>query len=263
MRAAFRPGALISFVVWISVLPAAHAANFRVPPGTSQSLASVADNDVVRMTFSLGRSYCCEIWARDISTSDFTSVNDNAGMPLPSAVSRGRASPEIANGTGTNKVDSRKCFTGELIPGGVTNQIAALPIDMTPSPVANVIARCYETTLVGGFNTSVTDFNFLEITNTLAANADDDGVVEGRIIARNAINDTEVLNTTFTVNPGDRVDVNLHDSAGAGAFGPIILTHNGPLGAVQATVSQYRIVTTAPLAFEPAAQSVLRPAGAQ
>ena len=59
------------------------------------------------------------------------------------------------------------------------------------------------------------------------------------------------------------MDVNLHEPAGPGAFGPIQITHDAPLGAIQATVSQYRIISTSPLDFEPVAQSVLRPAGAQ
>lgn len=241
----------------------AFAADFQVPAGTSQKIATVNDNDNVNMTFQFGRSYCCEGWTENaIQPFTFSRVKDNAGITLPSAVARGLASPILGNGLDTSRALSRFCFTGELAPSGDDSQIARCEVDLTV-PRNNVTFRTYETTLVGGFNTSVTDFNFLEITNTLNANINDDGVVSGRVIARNALTDTVVLNTTFEVNPGDRIDINLHEPAGAGVFGPLEITHDAPLGALQATVSQYRIVSTAPLDFEPVAQTVLRPAGAQ
>ena len=180
-----------------------HALDLQVPAGTQRQAASLADNDSVKLTFQLGRSYCCEGWNETTNNPfKFSGVVENTGAPLPSAVARGLASPILSNGIDSDRQLSRVCFTGELVGGGSTQQIAKCVVDIA-APQTNVIVRTYETTLIGGFNTSVTDFNFLEITNTLVANTVDNGVVTGRIIARNAINDTEVINTTFTVNPGD------------------------------------------------------------
>ena len=132
---------------------------------------------------------------------------------------------------------------------------------MNPPDAQNVLVRCYETTLTGGFNTSVTDFNFLEMTNTLGEFKTDDGVITGTITLWNSITNQEILEKSFSLAPGERKDENIHEAVGPGAFGTVQICHNAPQGALKGVVSQYNITNLSPLDFEPVLQQPLTTIG--
>ena len=92
---------------------------------------------------------------------------------------------------------------------------------------------CVETTLYGGYNTNVNDFNFLELTNTTNA------TITGTVTAVNFDGTTVIDNQAFSVDASRRIDIDLHTAAGADKFGLVRVTHDGPAGALQGYVSQY------------------------
>ncbi len=117
--------------------------------------------------------------------------------------------------------------------------------------------RLLESTLSGGFNTSVTNFNFLELTNNLISDSHDNGIISGKVIVKNVITDQTIFTQNFTINPSDRIDINIHDQVGPGVFGTVTVLHNGPAGSLKGVVSQYRLVSTTPFDFEPVLQQPL------
>ena len=131
----------------------------------------------------------------------------------------------------------------------------------------SAIANCDETTLYAGFNTSVTDFNFLELTNLLDTGTTSGGSRDLTAIVT-AVNtvpnpDVTVINgESFTVPVGSRTDVDIHSRSGPGAFGPVKICHNGAPGSLKAVVSQYNITSTAPFDFAPVSQEVAVTRGA-
>jgi hypothetical protein len=175
---------------------------------------------------------------------------------------KNRTTSEPLNGFTGFAVDTTVCFnvsnSDENSRNRVIFDIFAGNAAGTSTVTEDVIMNCRETTLLGGFNTSVTDFNFLELTNSLNSN---NGTITGTVVARNAISDTEILNVGFTINPGDRSDIDIHSAAGPGAFGPVFVCHDGPPNSVVAVMSQYNITSQAPLEFEPVAQTVFQTIG--
>ncbi len=240
--------------------------NYQAQLGSIIDLASLGDSDFVTLGVQRNRSYCIEIftYSNSAAFSTFSNIVTDNDTGLDEAVTvRGNAYPRVYGGIGfANSENARIC----LITGGSSQAAgSALLFDVrTTGALASgrSTLKAVETTLTGGFNTSVTDFNFLELTNTTSLNGLDDGVISGIVIGRNAITDQEILNLSFSVNPGDRVDIDIHTAAGPGAFGPITVIHNGVPGALKGVVSQYRIVSTNPFDFEPVVQQpLLTPAG--
>lgn len=230
--------------------------------GQERLIANMNSPSFIYIDGEPGRSYCCEIhetFNSNIFSSTFAkfeSVSSLVGFgatPVPS-VARGKTSPRVVTFGGHPAADSaRRCF----IPTGNADYFQFMasfgPVGATNNN-ANITVRCEETTLFGGFNTSITDFNFLEIRNT------SNSTINGSVTVTDAISDTTIINgQTFSVAAGDRVDINLHEPAGPGKFGPVVVTHDGPYGSLQAQVSQYNLVTVVPLDFAPVAQEVLRP----
>lgn len=212
--------------------------------------ASVADGDVLSFAALSGSSYCCEIITQGNANVFFSSstvaVTHSSGTE---SVTGAFASspPKLANS------QARLCF---IVPPGLTSPVPALGITISAgSPLSNLDMQCTETTLYGGFNTSVTDFNFLEITNTT------DAEITGTITAVNVVPNPDVVvinGDTFTVTANSRTDVDIHTRAGAGAFGPIKVAHRGGPGALKAVLSQYNITSLSPLDFAPVAQDVAK-----
>lgn len=239
--------------------PAAQAVNLRVAANTIVELASVSPGDLLNASVLPDRSYCFEIYVTGgNSLPTFSAFGLNAiggNSPTLTVTNRGTAYPVVYGNTSfANVAKSRSCFL--VNPGTAALQLVTLATITTSGGAAatNSIARVDETTLFGGYNTSVTDFNFLELTNVSAPTVSDSGVISGKVILRDAITDQEKLRQSFTINPGDRVDVNIHDAVGSGSFGPVVVLHDGPPGALKGVVSQYRIVSTVPLDFEPVSQ---------
>ena len=208
-----------------------------------------------------GHSYCCEIALRNGVTPNvadqafFTSfIGVSSGQTVPHA-NRGTSDPVLPFFSGlSDPAAARKC--------GIATSVGYIKLDVNIGAdnglAADYSTQCLETTLFGGFNTSVTDFNFLEISNTLNRATDSTETINVRIDATNAVTNAVVFNgATVQVAAGERRDIDIHSVSGSGAFGPIRLSHDGPPGSIKAVVSQYRIVTTSPFDFEPVAREVL------
>ena len=243
------------------------AIDYDITAGQTIKLTDVTGMvDEVDFIASAGRCYCCDIIEHTGSNTRFGNMNVfGNGSPTLQISNRGAAEPIIKDSGSDPNNESRKCFSvsssDPLDKFRVTMQILVGGSGSGSISGGDVSITCRETTLAGGFNTSVTDFNFLELTNTLQANEGDNGVITGRIIARNSINDTEIVNSSFSVNPTDRLDIDIHSAAGSGAFGPIFICHNGPPNSLKAVTSQYNITNQSPLNFEPVAQTVFETIG--
>lgn len=237
--------ALLSILTMSSV--SAAQSFFELADGETFNIASLDTGDSIFSTVENGRSYCCEIFhvGQSNIVPRLESVTPSGGN-LEDLVSRGRNAPWL--GAGTNPASARRCFRFAGT-STVSRTFITLDVEANANPIPNARVRCSETTLFGGFNTAVTNFNFIEITNTLAT-TDQDGSVRVKIVANANIAGTEVLNTAVSLAAGERKDIDVHSVAGSD-FGPVTITHNGPPGSIRAVNAQYRIVSQEPLDFEP------------
>lgn len=253
---------LLTFLFSLLLLPSfAGAVDYELVAGQEIEVASVVGGtDTLDIIVSANRCYCCEAKSFTNSTAGVGFTGGSVvGDGSPTLNNKPRAATEplvnFSNSADPNN-EARVCFnvSNDSDPTARHRVSYGIRAGSTGTSTRNnVKIKCEETTLAGGFNTSVTDYNFLEITNTLTANAEDAGSISGFITAKNAINDSTVINKqTFTVGAQDRVDVDVHSAAGAGAFGPVFICHDGPPNSVRAVTSFYNI-TTAP-DFEPVAQ---------
>lgn len=229
-------------------------------PGGLLSTASSGD-DVGFIAFP-NRSYCCLVHTASGDNARFSSVEIEGTTTAVSYFPRGMEQPVVV----PEEPKSRACF---IAPESLTDSDEiALSLQFGesgfPAVASNVRVRCDETTLFCGFNTSVTDFNFLEIQNTLGKTPTG-GIekISGRVIGVDVISGTTKLDQAFEVGRGEtsskRVDVDIHSKTGAGAFGPIVIIHDGPPGSIKAVVSQYNVTSSTPLTFAPVAQEVCTP----
>lgn len=176
------------------------------------------------------RSYECIAQSVFTSTSSPSlSLYDPLGNPADvsqnSIAERGDVVPILKNLSSSKAV--RLCFS----PASTGVYSLRLSNDLFASNPIKL--RCMETTLYGGFNTNANPYNFLELTNLTAA------TIRGRIIAYN-FDGSEVLNAAFTLEPNRRFDTDIHSAAGPNKYGSLFVTHDGPLGAIEGNVSQYR-----------------------
>jgi hypothetical protein len=193
------------------------------------------------------KSYCCQVWTNgEFSGLPSFDVITMAEGTLDFISDRGEVSPYI--GAGNAPEAARKCFVASPN-NGFNNSFITLGITSGASLIPNANVRCSETTLYGGFNTVVTDFNFIEVTNTLI-DTEKDEVIRFRITARGTIAGVTILDQIIDINPSQRIDIDVHSTAG-NDFGPVVITHNGPPGSLRAVNAQYRIITASPLNFEP------------
>ncbi len=233
---------------------------FNIVADRRVTIPTLTNNDNLLLRANSGSSYCCDLAAEVGSAaspyfnSTSVSVTDFAGTTTVTGRFSAE-SPELANGQG------RVCF---ILNRSFDQPQATLNVGVAGGPATNAQAECRETTLFGGFNTSVTDFNFLEISNTLDSTS---ALAAAREVTCSvtAINtvpnpDTVAINQqTVTIAAGSRSDVDIHSAAGTGAFGPVVLACNGAPGAIKAVMSQYNVTSTSPtLDFAPVAQDVLQ-----
>lgn len=252
--------ALTSFIT----CSAAYGQSFPVTPGSARGSAVnvISEPSSSSGTFYLnakaGHSYCCEIALHPSQTiaehAYFLDVFDPAGAMI-FARSRGDAEPVISVfDEHPASLKTRRCFTP------TADGYHSLPAQLGISGNGNTglfNVECDETTLYGGFNTSVTDFNFLELTNTLTGHAVINAVTV-EITVTNAITKQAIINKqSMQIAPGDRADIDLHTPAGHSVFGTVVVSHDGPPGSLKGVVSQYVITSTNPLAFVPVAREVL------
>lgn len=185
------------------------------------------------------RSFCCT------GTADNASVEFiGAGIVQPpqsiSATFRGGVDPFVT--FQNNPVAAgRICFTTPS--NGILGVAATAGGDA--DTLTNLRVQCDETTLYGGYNVAAADLNFLEIHNT--SNADIEVTIR---TGDSRTGETNSLFTQITVGASQRADLDIHSNVDTGSFGPMSVTHNGPLGSITANVSQYKVTSTGPLAFE-------------
>ncbi len=244
----------------MTVVSSAYATDYYLNNDIPFTASSVSTSDSFQFSVFPGRSYCLEIQTitGGIVTASQALQVDDADLDLTTS-DRGEATPRI-NPIFIPQLTraSRKCF----LAAGNVNSISSFRMFSTLSfstgtSASTTIVQLLDSTLSGGFNTSVTNFNFLELTNNLNSVSSDNGVITGKITAKNVITDAVVLNSNFTVGAGDRIDISLHDAVGAGVFGIVTVVHNGPAGSLRGVVSQYRLVSTTPFDFEPVLQQQL------
>ncbi len=214
------------------------------PSSSGGNLTGLISGDILDIKVDENRSYCCTANSSNqfFAPPNMSTTYQVAAFTL-TAADRGLQSPYLGT------TFQRLCFTP---PEGVgSGALASITFSFFGTAL-NARVRCTETSLYGGFNTSVTDFNFLEIRNLASS-----GTIIGRVLARNTVSGgTIVFDQPFSVAAGQRVDLNIHGTVGAGAFGPIVITHDGAPGAINAVLNQYNITSTSPLDFEPVSQEI-------
>lgn len=247
-----RHGIIFSLLIGLFFTPLANAANYTLKEGKQlENISITGGTDVFNVWAEDGKSYCCEAWSfsRDSSGLRFDTITSSQPGGFTSS-ERGYATP-IMTRSGSDGQKARQCYTQSTSPDGraIIDFTMKVSNGAGTGTLTDGNVRCVETTLYGGFNTVVTDFNFIEITNTLTSTISDTGDVNVTVKGFGTAG-TELFSSTFTLAAGKRLDVDVHSSA-ANDFGPVVITHNGPPGALRAVNAQYRIVTQNPLDFEP------------
>lgn len=209
--------------------------------------------------FSWSRtSHCCEVTAMDpgVLREDayfYGSIRNTSLNTVVSHKSRGLAIPVIPSFIGHPAMDdTRWCFAIGIEYGGYLE----IPVRLgnVDSHYAQQNVECIETTLFGGYNTNVTDFNFLEISNILQ------GTEEAAVNAYMTVTDLSgivlVDSQNYRIQPGTRTDIDIHSIVGPAKYGTITIAHDGPPGALKAALTQYRVQSWSPLDFYPVAREV-------
>lgn len=225
-----------------------------------QDITLIASTDHIRFYADAGSSYSCEV------LSPGGPANGYFSAPVRVIADNGTGATTTVNpracGSDNPRVGvdpARFCF---IVPGTISFPLVEVDVGWTGMYPANVRLTCDETTLYTGFNTSVTNFNFLELTNTLDRATTESFLLRDLTASITAINtvpatDVVVINgASVTILANSRTDVDIHSAAGVGAFGPVKIAHNGAPGSLKAVMSQYNIVTTSPLTFAPVSQEV-------
>jgi hypothetical protein len=204
-------------------------------PGTHAARGGLAEelNAGTAVTFATWmearRSYECTL-VGGITNGGLSFTN--SGGPSGSSVTPtacGLITPRIAVPTtdSDGAANNRLCLIAD-VSGRYT-----FTAETVHSSKENVRFECIETTIYGGYNTNANDFNFLEIINTTST------TLNYTIYAVNWDGTVVLDNVPGTVAANQRVDIDIHSSAGANMFGMIQVSHDGPYGALQAAVSQY------------------------
>ncbi len=214
---------LIIFTLALLVPISAMAQAVRIPGNysTTQIEKDVPSAILFGFSYEGGRSYCCNILFSPGTT--VASVTGPSG-----SVNRSRTTPDM-----TNNAFGRFCY----IPSQDGNQ-GLTASGISPTGMATEIEmKCVETSLYGGFNTSVNNFNFLEITNTSNSS------ISGFIYATSFDGSSVINAQPFTIASNNRLDIDIHTPAGANKFGTIKVVHDGPFGSILATTSYYKGTT--------------------
>ena len=154
-----------------------------------------------------------------------------------------------------------------LVLGFLCNSPAAaqdtgpLALDAPPRRLEGVANGDEVTTLYGNYNTSVSEFNFLELT---ARTSLPTSTVTGTIRLKSSV--TGIATTQpfsfsldSTTGASRRQDIAIHGLLrGFADFGEIKITHDGAPGQLSARVSQYDVTSVSPLDFTLVGQDVCR-----
>jgi len=217
-----------------------------VPDMPPLQIDDVANNQRIEVVASNNRSYCCSVLRTggDSSIIEFTGT-DNFASDI-SIKAKGSNLPNIGN------ANTRWCWIDVQQNG--TEAYTAVRALIFGNIVTTTSAQvwCQETSLYGNYNTSVSDFNFLEIT---ARNALSTNTINLKVRLKSSVSG-EIRNADLAINLGGssgdtvRRDISIHDLLGNVAdFGDIRITHDGSPGQVSAKLSQYDITSTSPLNF--------------
>ena len=236
------------FLICILVsAPPAVAVDYRVAIGHPTVQLNVNLNDTFEIVTYDERSYCCSIDGGQQTTSiAWGSVFNLTTSGTNSSVTRTTEGAVLDTGT-------RLCHYQDDVSGQLKLQYAAF----TAAGTQFATVSCEETTLVGGFNTSVTDFNFLEISGQALSTS---SVVSGKVFITTVVS-AQTIEIPFTIdfssNLQQRLDLNIHEAiGGAKDFGQVTIIHNAAEGMLKARLSQYRLVSLLPFDFEPVLQEV-------
>jgi len=256
--------ALPVYIVLSSVTPCAAQHLLPVIPGTTRGSATVTLPELngvsegsIFFVGEAGRSYCCEVRYGPSETSDFPyftgsvlNYTTNESIPYKE---RGLDEPVIPNFSNhPYPADSRRCIHTLSKASYLMGVHLGTP---TNNFLSAQLVECIETTLFGGYNTNVTDFNFLELTNLLKGDFNNQAITTV-IAITDLFGNLVVPEKLQVVRPGFRTDIDIHSIVGAGKYGTIRIAHDGPPGALKAALTQYRITSTVPLDFVPVAREV-------
>jgi len=223
--------------------------------GQRFSLGSPAGGVEISVSSYDNRSYCCTIInSTSVGLPAFTAMRGFLGDTEATVVNRGFS----GNASGVTITDARRRCWHEVPSGGrQARPILTIGQPGTAQPVA---VLCEETSLVGGFNTSATDFNFLEISATAETGGTSQNI-QGMVVLDTTIAQEQVT-VPFSIEFGGdtmvRRDFAIRDLIGGRAdFGQVRVLHNAAPGVIKAKVTQYKIVSQQPLDFVPVLQEVL------
>jgi len=126
------------------------------------------------------------------------------------------------------------------------------PSSRTPGSTFSALEiKCDDTTLFGGFNTVVTELNYLEIINTSGQ------AVRAHLYGyRESTGGDRWIDQDLALSANDgngaarRLDIDIHSYVGRGAFGTLILINDAPKGTLKADVAQYKITSLMPFDFQ-------------
>jgi hypothetical protein len=239
----FLPAILTTSVIAqeISIIPGEPSAT---PGGVFQNVSSPFTFLVIP---TANRSYCCSVIADDTEPyiNSITHTPSGHETAFLAFTPRGDAEPVIVGHsllTGSF-ANARACYISAIsIASRVTVHFGG---ENGTDTAGNVAVHCDETSLYGGYNTSAAEINYLEITNIT------DASLAVRVVATNEFSDgSTVIDQSFVLGANRRFDLAIHDLVPAGAFGAIRVLHDGPMGALSAAVSQYKITSLNPLSFD-------------
>ncbi len=230
-----RPSLRTFLVISSTLLPTAAAFAQEgeiVTPGV-RGTAEISLRDQTKFSAYLeaNRSYSCALFDSASVDANNIAIKTSVSGPSSSSVSakkRGNVTPIVSGGDPSNLSAARVTLTP------TTNGFHVFEIDSditTDSEMGTVV--CSETTLYATFNTLTHPVAVLEITNT--SNKD----IDGKITVTDNEGDTLINKQSFGVSAGEREDIELDDSNINNAIGLIRVTHDGPVGSLIVTLSQY------------------------
>lgn len=170
------------------------------------------------VTLAAGRSYTCFVdddgtyaLSRTVKAPDGQSIiADRPGMNADISKNRLDDAEEYGDSNLSNNIISFKSLPGQDGFGEYTVEMQS-----TDEGSENPFLSCFETTLACSFNTSVNDFNFLEVTNLGTQPA---------VVSYLAKDFTgEIFTATGFIAPGKRADFDIHSQVGPGKFGSIVV----------------------------------------
>lgn len=220
---------VFSFLFFINY---ANADTF-ITPGIGSDKSAVNNVDIgngddVGVYFESGRSYCCDFTTASGNIIDEISSTLTNGSSSTLGVSTDRSSTTPI--VGIDAVHKRHCYISQ---DTILHLFEFTTVTPNTGSTIPLNVNCVETTLYGGYNTNANPFNFLEIINTT------NRTISGKVYAVNYDGTVVIDNQAFSLDAGLRFDIDLHTPAGANKYGSLKVTHDGPLGALQAGVSQY------------------------